>query len=325
MKKTIITSLILLVVFASFGQKVNNKEIIEIKQQISALNDSIKKIKQDESSMFLLKDKILNDKINYQETNKSIINLSNELDKKFDTWIVKHVETTMAILGLIIALIFWIIGKKITTENIRKEVEEKIARLTNIEEAFIHKNLNEYKKHLEIKESATIYVLNETGTDLPKGFIKVLDLFKGYEEHKHKIDINGLEEALKPDIIEKLKKADLVIIENQVEKDEKGNEKHWKIYIDKKYDSLKKIKDESIKGTQEERQAFQNNLHFIKLSNIICDTTAIVYYGQAGKGNFPSNFVDSDKQHMITFANAPSQLYGNMLNMLKFKNELENA
>ena len=42
-------------------------------------------------------------------------------------------------------------------------------------------------------------------------------------------------------------------------------------------------------------------------------------------GFFPTHRVDADKQHFVSFANAPSQLYGNMLNMLKFKNELDHA
>ncbi len=326
MKKIIITSLILLVAFTSFGQKVNNKELNEIKQQISALKDSLKKIKQDEASMFLIKDKILNDKINYEKTNKDIINLSNELDEKFDTWIVKHIEATMAILGLITAIIFWIIGKRISAEKIRKEVEEKIATLTNIEETFIHKNLNEYKKHLGLKENAKILVINQKGTRFPDGFNKVLSLFKSYKEYKHKIEINGLKEALSNENIEKLKKADIVIIENQVEFDNNGNQVHWNIQIDRNCNTIDCIRDKIKTETDENKVLpYLNNLYLINLSNEICDTTAILYYGQAGKGNFPSNFVESDKQHMITFANAPSQLYGNMLNMLKFKNELDHA
>ncbi len=327
MKKTI-TIILLIISIVAFAQKNESKEkqrIDSLEQKINALNYSIEKLKQDDASLYVLKDKIINDKINYQKTEKKISDLDNKVDERLDNWIVKHIEAFMAFIGAILAIIFWIVGKKINAEKIQKEVEEKIAKLTNIEEEFIHKNLTEYKKHIDIKNNAKIIVLNEKGTDFPDGFKKVLQLYKNYTEHNHRIDITGLKEALQPTMINKLKEADVVIIENQVEKDNKGKEKHWKIDIKYCCKSIDDIKRNSIIGTAEDRKPFENNLHLIELCNKICDTTAVIYYGQAGKGNFPSNFVDSDKQHMITFANAPSQLYGNILNMLKFKFELENA
>jgi len=317
--KKVITIFLLAISIVTFAQKNNNPQSIRInklEKQVKSINDSINKLKQDDASLYVLKDKIINDKIDYQETEKKIIDLDNKIEDKFDNWIVKHIETFMALMAGILALIFWYRGKKINAEKIKEEVEKKIANLTDIEEEFIHKNLTEYKKHIDIKNNAKIIVLNEKGTDFHLGFKKVLQLYKNYKEHKHRIDITGLQDALKPEIIKRLKDADVVIIENQVE-----NGKHWKINIGFKCSTIEDIISNSIKGTAIEREPFENNLNLIKLCNQICDTTAVIYYGQSGKGNFPSNFVAADKQHMITFANAPSQLYGNMLNMLKFKLE----
>lgn len=66
----------------------------------------------------------------------------------------------------------------------------------------------------------------------------------------------------------------------------------------------------------------KNTLTMVELADAVCANgrTALLYYG---KGSFPVDLVNPAYQHLITFANAPSQLYGNLLNMLKFKYEME--
>ena len=78
-------------------------------------------------------------------------------------------------------------------------------------------------------------------------------------------------------------------------------------YIDSKINELKQKK---------------NSLILAEIANEVCsnEKTAIFYYG---KGTFPIDSVNPKYQHLVTFANAPSQLYGNLLNMLKFKYELK--
>ncbi|SFS79408.1 hypothetical protein [Lutibacter maritimus] len=66
-----------------------------------------------------------------------------------------------------------------------------------------------------------------------------------------------------------------------------------------------------------------NIYNLVKLANSICDTTAIIYYGQSGKGQFPTQFVKPELQTRINFANAPAQLYGNLNNQMQFDNEME--
>ncbi len=98
-------------------------------------------------------------------------------------------------------------------------------------------------------------------------------------------------------------------------------------------ESKKKLKKElrkkicnKIDDLSKQKQAVQNVKDLIRLTDEIIDTdsrhpTALVYFGT---DNFPIGLVNPNIKHNITYANAASQLYGNLLNMLKFKNEIEN-
>ena len=77
---------------------------------------------------------------------------------------------------------------------------------------------------------------------------------------------------------------------------------------------------------EKEIEEMQNAIMVIKLANDVCSAsngkTSVFYFG---KGQFPVDLVNPAYQHLVSFANAPSQLYGNLLNMLKFKYELEKS
>ncbi len=82
-----------------------------------------------------------------------------------------------------------------------------------------------------------------------------------------------------------------------------------------------------INNLIKQKQTIQNNLDLINLADNICDInspnpTAVFYYGT---DNFPIDLVKPDRKHYVTYANASSQLYINILNMLKFKHEIENV
>lgn len=85
------------------------------------------------------------------------------------------------------------------------------------------------------------------------------------------------------------------------------------------------LKNKLISYLEGQKKRLNNELsqlehikQMVYLTNAICSNgkTAVFYYG---KGIFPVDFVEPAYQHHVAFTNAPSQLYGNLLNMLKFK------
>lgn len=325
---TSIWALILIVVAIAYFEYYNyNKHFNRIEQNYTKsetnqkLNAVLKKLTQTQDSIQH------KEELPYFELQKDFLDVKSEV-----TSLKSEVEAEKksffrifssfwGIMGSILGLIAVFFAYK---EFMQKAVIKEIAKITGKSIEHIRENFDQYLKHVNLKKDSKILILNEKDTQFPDGLKQVLKLFKVSD--KDRLDIKGLEDALTDENIKKMRKADLIIIENQVEVNNKGKEKHWKINIGHSCKTLKDINEKlnDIKNS-EEKIPFQNNLHLIDLCNKICDTTAVVYYGQSGKGNFPSIFVDTDKQHFVSFANAPSQLYGNMLNMLKFKNELKNA
>jgi len=310
MKKTLLIIALLLSV-TSYSQ-INNDSvrINNLEKQIKRLNDSINKIKQDDTSLYNLRNDILNTKKNQEDI--------------YEDWITKWSELFFILFGFVGGLLGFL-GLK---EAVKRQAIKKIAEITGKSIKDIEENYEQYVKHNLLKKDSKILVLNQKDTDFPLGFKKVMKLFYiDVNDKKNLIEVEKLEDALSDDNISKMREADVIVIENQENKikDEKKG-------VNDEKKSLWELGDlRSIKTMNEITQkaqtdnSFKNIKTLIELAEKICNKTAIVYYGQQGKGNFPSDFVDPDKQHMITFANAPSQLYGNMLNMLKFKNELENA
>lgn len=59
-----------------------------------------------------------------------------------------------------------------------------------------------------------------------------------------------------------------------------------------------------------------------EIANVVCPAKAIFFWGF---GQFPTKDVDEDKQHMVSFGNAASQVYGNLLNLLKFQDKIRRS
>ncbi len=301
MKKQL-TIFIILLSFVVFGQNDSTNNA-NIEKRIQKLEKEMDTIKQDETSMYNLKRDILITRA-YQE-------------EIYKDWVTKWGETAF----LFFALVGGVIGFLGLKKAITIQVVKKLSEITGKSLEDIKQNYEQYVKHNALKKDSKVLVLNEKDTVFPAGFTKVVELFGiDLKSTNNLIEVKGLDEALSKENIRKMKNADVVIIENQENKiNGKADSSHWNLGDLRNISEIEEIAD---KAEKENQQEYNNIYNLIKLANEICDTTAIIYYGQQGKGFFPSEFVSPDKQHLITFANAPSQLYGNLLNMLKFLSEI---
>ncbi|GAA3657854.1 hypothetical protein [Flavivirga jejuensis] len=255
----------------------------------------------------------------YAKLQNNYLNLNESLNEVKDEWyftIFKVWGSFGAFIGVLLAFFgFKEMTKRITVEKIADIVGENQKDLKHILE---NKLTN---KKLRTKNSFCI--LNQHKSVFNPGFIRVMKLF-GVNVKKNKVltNINGLD-TIGDVLIEKIKKHKVLIIENQSLK----NGSRWE--LPKFYGDFEKLKEDITKLEANEDvddkklKKLKNYKSLVDLSNKICDTTSIIYYGQAGVGNFPSDLVKPDLQHKITFANAPAQLYGNINNQLQFIHELE--
>ena len=375
-------------------------------------NDSIRKelaseIESKKEVINQLKDKISDNK-------KEIVELKEKFgEEKKELW-THQIEYFALIIALLVGLIFFNNLEHLTKEKMEKE----ISKITGREIKHIRDNYEEFITHRDLRKNSKIIILNKKGTPFSDSFKKVITLF-GVNPESDKIELENLEEANNPEITNRLKEYDLVIIDDP---DKTQNAKPWFSYISDmyKYDTKEQVKDKkhkieeeldayislrsvitnpanctnenhqkkinkieifstikcpldlyhlytilnkpvnnaklysekacndqwinqtkiclernllndeikevltkqinnTIRKLQENLETFNNQLSAIKLTDKICDKTAVLYFGH---GTFPARLVEPDKQHMITFANAPSQLYGNLLSMLKFQYEL---
>lgn len=290
MKKTTLI-LILLITISSFGKTQNDSiRLNTIDEKIRIIQEKQNKI---ESAYELSKD-IIDKKIDYQK-----------LDKKFDDYILLHENSWREFInhwfmafGTLLLLLLAFFGKRHFIENyekkIKKEVEEKVReetkRVIKDNLGILEKQLDEIKKHQAYKTNSKILIINKTGTAFPVNFKTVLKLFNtNVDNQNNRIDVNLISEISVEDI-NRIRKADLVLIENMVP----DNVWDVKTYID----------------------------DYVSLANKVCDTTTLLYYGG---GRLDTTNVDENKQHFVSFVSASSQLYGNMLNLLKYKFELKNA
>lgn len=313
----------------------SNKKLEKLIDNISVQNDSLK-FYGDKEYYSLSKDILT--------ARKELATLKTTVDEKYKGWL-SYFGSFWAIMGLILATITVFVSFK---EKLKKEVDEKVkievnnivplkvAEITDSKIKVIKKEYKQIEKHINYRKDAKILIINE-GTEVPLGFNKVMTLFN---------DADGIpiERLTIPNLVdlknsyEKFLEYDLLIIENHIVENWIIDNRHLSVFLKDINKDIKAIEESDLNKPEREIQleslnkkhkfekdrinqlAKINNKHLSDLANNICINTAIVY---KGLGQFPIDDVGNDKVHLITFANAFSQLYGNILSMLKFKNEIE--
>ena len=240
-------------------------------------------LNQEQNTIYQLKKDIIN-------VQKSNLNLKKEVEEKHNDWLERWAKFWI-IPGVLVGFLAVFFGYK---EIVKKAVEKQVANEVKKKVCLLKEQLDEIEKHKKYKTKSKILIINKTGTAFPSNFKTVLKLFNTDVENKDNlIESNSIKEIVdNTNFIKKLKKADLVIIENK----ESCSKDGWCIDTNKN--------------------------DFSDLANKIGDVTPIMYYGNK---NFPITKVDEEKRHYVAFTKAASQLYGNILNLLKYKFELDNV
>lgn len=263
-----------------------------------------------------------------QDTYKSM----DSREKTFFTTI----QTIISVVGLLVALLgFFGIGSYYYSNFLnRKKIDEfflkakkeieigkkeiidahnaELKKLVDGKEDAIRRMIQAKELDYRLRDDSKIKVINHIDTKIPESLYKVLGLFKQFDKDKDLIPVHNLSEVLASSNIEKLKCCDLVIIENL--------DYEWQWRIGNHILSDEAVKNE-IKNVREDLvydlEAYaQNQAIMIKLADAICSNTGLIYYGP---GLLKSHLIEQSNQLLFAFAQAPSTLYSNMMNLLKFK------
>ena len=193
-------------------------------------------------------------------------------------------------LGLILALI---ISYAAISLAIKKEVRSQLEEFTGVEKDIIKRNLDEFNRISNLKANCKIIVFSKD-KEFDERFIRTMEVYnvklKIPDYYVIADEIDNTEKFI--EIVSKLRNCDIVIFEN---------------VISATWD----FNDEKIKKI------------FISLAENICDFSSLIYYG-TGNNRFPSELIkERSKSDLISFANAPSQLHANILNMILYRDDMK--
>lgn len=241
--------------------------------------------------------------------------LENEIKANHESWYLEFFKFN----GVVAALIGFIIGLFGIQLYIKKWLWDGLASLLELDREKIKEIWNAKIKNRKLRDSIKLKVLAEKGSIFSDDFKKVMKIFKvNLDDNEKIIWTVGLKDVYKKILDEEF---DILIIENKKTKKEDNIDKaEWPITNTQNMTSIEELEDKLIT----EKEKAENALSLLKLANKVCDKKrkkAIVYYGDS-KNGFPSNLVKEDYQHRVTFANAASQLYGNINNMIQFQHEI---
>ena len=299
-KKTIfwILSILLLIVAIILFFQDNSKmeetknNIEEISMQMNLLKEKINKF--DKEYADIKNDSIANLKNNQLSELKNDLaelnyKLSEQIDRNHETikglW-THQIEYWALVIAILVSIAFFS-----SLEHLAKEkMEKEIAKISGKDIETIKSNYDEYIKHRNLRKNSKIVILAKDN-NFDEVFKKIMALF--YVDLENDVVIVENPQCLKKADYDKLKNAGVVLIENYDEKN------YWN------------VKDDSDIINA-----------FIEIGEKISNNTSIFYYGIQGKGFFPSEQTRIEIRHLISFANTPPQLYGNLLNLLKYRYEL---
>jgi len=288
-------SVFILFLFLTFFVSQNTKGQISTKHASDEVNQILtvheKLIKNMQDSLTIYRYKLKDSELSLKALHDKVDNISYMVDLflKFFTILL-----TITFGGAVAYTIIAIRAIKNSYENKYKENFEQLAQQYSerIKDVIIREDYT-YKIRTEKK----ILILNQKGTGMTPEFNMIIRLFKNTKP----ADITSLAEALKIDY----SKYDLVIIENY---DEKGR---WEF----------SAKDDDTEEIKTAHKKVNNQL--IKLANFIAPQAALLYFGPQEAGKFPADKTHKSKQHLISFSNTPATLYGNIIDLLTYKDIIE--
>jgi hypothetical protein len=207
---------------------------------------------------------------------------------------------------------------KILLDKLRNDNSIEINKIITSNRKIIMQLISSNERDYLLRENAKICVIKNTNTPPSNSFNIVLGLF---EKFNHDADIqllDNLAEALNSENISRYKELDLIIIENQAEEGRWDVTRRIGPSEKQSFCELVESVNEDLKDDLKNDR--QNQAIMVKLANNICENTAMVYYGP---GVFPIENVKDSNQHLLAYAQSPSTLFSNIMNILKFKDIID--
>lgn len=284
--------------------------------QLNQLKTPIDSVKLNGEELLFLKQQKLELENKIVEQGRQINRLSNELKESHQEWYTDFLKY-YGIIGLAIGFLGVFGGIKYFQDKMMNEM----ATILKLNKSELKEIWEAKIKNRKLRDTIKIKVLAEKDSKFSEAFKKVMKIFNVDTESKTQmIWTEGLNEVHK---LVKCDDYDILIIENRATE---GEEEPvlWPI-ADTRNLTYEELENNLKETCGNEKDKLQNAKSLIQLADKIFSDKkkkAIIYYGDQNNG-FPINLVNKKFQHRVTFANAASQLYGNINNMIQFLHEIE--
>lgn len=291
MKKTIITLTLLLICCLVFAQ-TKKEDFNELEVRVNLLEQMIDSIKQDEVSMYNLKRNIIETK----QKNFEIL-------KKSENNIFTAFTDFMKIWGVLFAIIGSWLGYKVINKHYKERIEKEIntklisevSKLFNVTEENVKRLLSSETENENLRRTSKILLINEKNTDINESLDVIL--IKGNRKSKFN---TKTDEYVNFNNIVIHSDTNLVVIDNS-----KSDNKKWRL-LEKEGETFK------LTETGKEMLTFVNTA----LSNNI----GVMYFSENSR--FPNSFNEFyslNNKHLLAYGNAHSNIYNNVMNLLKLQ------
>jgi hypothetical protein len=223
---------------------------------------------------------------------KELYEVRKETDEQSSDFFIKYFSLWMTIGAIIGAILSFFSLHTYSKNKLLAIVDTEITRQFNTSLGIWEIAIKRLEKHHRLRETKKVKLIQKGA--IPDDLLKILKLFN-FDKEKDVITVDKLEEAYTPENLAILKSADIIVLENK----NPGNIWHAETPDDQK--------------------------PYIKLVKKVTPFAAIAYYGDE---HFPMEAIQEAIKkpkylHKITFANASSQFYANIMNMLKYLEEIE--
>ncbi len=200
---------------------------------------------------------------------------------------IEFLKFMLTIIALIISLGLFTYFKKII-KYYKKQYESVFERIKKQQDDIVIRLVDTEKWGEDIRKKTRLVVFSFDDINSESYFSKVVKFFVDSKFYK----ISSLDV---PTIVERISKLEM---------NELGV-----VIIDDSAGTLKPDPRDSKKN--------DINKNMIELVNAVCPNNGFFYYGA---GIFPIESIqDQNKKSLVSYANAPAQLYGNLMNLQKFR------
>lgn len=340
MKKTITLILILFSIGIHSQVNKNNNEINEIKQQISEINKLNNS--QQNKIVELQETKNTTNKI---QKEAELIRISTSLSEKRENSLINFLYIIAGLITLVISIVSFLGYKsmkelkidydkqitKIKNENLKKIEEFNVQARQQLSEDFnslrkqnietINRLIGDKFWEYDLMKKSNIIVFNPQPSEDSKHLNTVLKYFEPINSFSTSFDdpeaINKLIKTHKKD--KKDDKLNIVLLEN--------SDGDWNF---QKYNEIKEDDPEKESKEKHNIKVSKNIKNAINIASNLPEDCMLMYFGPGSSGQFPTreyqySSTENAREiiNRVSFVNAPSKLYSNLIDTLKFMDIIE--